>query len=178
MDVNQKSELICSWTPTSRKKKNAWIQAQESQDPRPPLLGLSALPFFSLFLPEVCLYSSDRFSLVKWCRLTETKSKLYHSDQKWGSEVKFTESESWREAGFLRWLIKEIFKQKDSWTVFTVCKQEILNHPDLKRRKLAALRRAQGGASSDQGHSYCQPWGLKQGSRGTLTSLFSCPWMT
>ena len=55
--------------------------------------------------------------------------------------------------------------------MFTVYKQEILKHPDPKRRKLAALWRAQGGASSDQGHSYCQPWGLKQGSWGTLTSL-------
>ena len=51
--------------------------------------------------------------------------------------------------------------------MFTVYKQEILKHPDLKRRKLAALWRARGGASSDQGHSYCQ----KQGSWGTLTSL-------
>ena len=47
--------------------------------------------------------------------------------------------------------------------MFTVYKQEILKHPDPKRRKLAALWRAQGGASSDQGHSYCQDLGVMPG---------------
>lgn len=49
MDVNQKSELIGSWTPTAG-NKNAWSQAQGSQDSRPPPLGLAALPFFFLCL--------------------------------------------------------------------------------------------------------------------------------
>lgn len=50
MDVNQKSELIGSWTPTVG-KKNVWIQAQGSQDSRPPPLGLAALPFFFFVCP-------------------------------------------------------------------------------------------------------------------------------
>lgn len=178
MDVNQKSELIGSWTPTSKKKKCVDPSSGKSGS-KTSTAGTIGSSFFcccfSLKFVFIPLTDSALSSDADWQKQNQNS---YHSDQKWGSEVKFTESESWREAEFLRWLIKEIFKQKDSWTVFTVYKQEILKHPDLKRQKLAALWRVQGGASSDQGHSYCQPWGLKQGSWGTLTSLFSCPWMT
>lgn len=80
--------------------------------------------------------------LVKWCRLTETIKTLIiqirSGDLKWNSLNKSLAGKT----EFLRWLVRRFFKQKDSWTVFTVYKQKILKHPDL-RGWLAALWRVQ-----------------------------------